>query len=165
MSNSINLNLKVSQATINVLNELSFIFDLYRVFYKQFSNREEARRFLLDRFEHAESVIYVARASSANQVVGFAQLYPTFSSISMQRSWILNDLYVIEEYRKKGVAKELLYHVKDFAIETRAKGIALSTGLDNNKAQSLYELLGYVKDAEFQQYFLTLPSHSDIPTT
>ncbi|AOZ92301.1 GNAT family N-acetyltransferase [Paenibacillus crassostreae] len=151
-----NLNFRVSQATINDLNELSVIFDLYRVFYEQVSNQEEARQFLFDRFEHAESIIHIARESSDNQIVGFAQLYPTFSSLSMMRSWVLNDLYVIEEYRKKGVAKELLHHVQDFAIKTRAKGIALSTGHDNKKAQSLYEFLGYVKDDEFQQYFLTL---------
>lgn len=75
----------------------------------------------------------------------------------MKRSWVLNDLYVSEEYRKHGVARKLLEEVKTFALQTKAKGIALSTAPENIKAQSLYEGLGYVKDDEYYQYFLTLP--------
>ncbi|MBH5320349.1 GNAT family N-acetyltransferase [Paenibacillus sp. GSMTC-2017] len=152
-----NINYSVSQATINDLNDLASLFDLYRVFYGQPSNAEGAKQFLFERFDHAESIIYIARCSSTNQAIGFTQLYPTFSSISMKRSWVLNDLYVVEEYRKHGVAKKLLEEVKGFAILTGAKGIALSTAPDNKKAQSLYEQLGYVKDDEYYQYFLTLP--------
>ena len=50
----------------------------------------------------------------------------------------------------------LLKHVKEFAVLTKAKGIALSTAPDNVKAQSLYEKEGYVKDDEFYNYFLAL---------
>ncbi|GKU76557.1 N-acetyltransferase [Paenibacillus sp. L3-i20] len=147
----------VSQATINDLNDLAPLFDLYRVFYGQSSNQEGAKQFLFERFDHAESIIYIARHHTTDQAIGFAQLYPTFSSISMKRSWVLNDLYVSEEYRKHGVARKLLEEVKTFALQTKAKGIALSTAPENIKAQSLYEGLGYVKDDEYYQYFLTLP--------
>lgn len=147
----------VAQATIHDLNDLVPLFDLYRVFYKQPSNLEGAREFLFHRFDHAESVIFIARADADGQAVGFAQLYPTFSSISMKRSWVLNDLYVREEHRREGIAEQLLHQVKNFAAETKAKGVALSTAPDNVKAQSLYEKHGFVKDDEFYPYFLTLP--------
>ncbi|AZS15199.1 GNAT family N-acetyltransferase [Paenibacillus lutimineralis] len=146
----------VAQATHQDLDDLVLLFDLYRVFYQQPSNLEGARAFLFERFNHAESVIFIARNASNGQAAGFAQLYPTFSSISMQRSWVLNDLYVREESRREGVGELLLKHVKEFAVLTKAKGIALSTALNNIKAQSLYEKEGYVKDNEFYNYFLTL---------
>ncbi|MGG0824748.1 GNAT family N-acetyltransferase [Paenibacillus turicensis] len=144
----------VEQATIHDVPQLAILFDQYRVFYGQASDVEGAKQFLLDRFNHAESVILVAK-DNAN-IVGFTQLYPTFSSISMQRSWILNDLYVAEEHRKQGIAEQLLEQAKRFAMITNAKGIALSTAPTNKQAQALYEKLGYVRDDEFYNYFLGL---------
>lgn len=149
----------IVQATIDDLTDLAPLFDLYRVFYKQPSNLEGAKEFLFQRFNHAESVIFIARTASDKQAVGFVQLYPTFSSISMKRSWILNDLYVREEHRKEGIAELLLQQVKEFAAKTKAKEIALSTAPDNLKAQSLYEKHDYVRDNQFYQYYLTLPQH------
>jgi ribosomal protein S18 acetylase RimI-like enzyme len=146
----------VNQATINDLDELVYIFDQYRVFYNQASDLSGAKQFLFDKFEHRESVLFVARELATNQIVGFTQLYPTFSSISMRRAWTLNDLYVLENYRNRAVAKLLLEHAKEYAKQTHAKGIELSTALDNVRAQGLYEKLGYKKDEEYYHYYLTL---------
>lgn len=160
----------IEQATIHDVPQLAVLFNQYRVFYGQDSNVEGAKQFLLDRFNHAESVILVAKKkenedanTDANinvsmnaNILGFTQLYPTFSSISMQRSWILNDLYVAEEHRKQGIAEQLLEQAKRFAMMTNAKGIALSTAPTNKQAQALYEKLGYVRDDEFYNYFLSL---------
>ncbi|SFS82592.1 GNAT family N-acetyltransferase [Paenibacillus sp. 453mf] len=147
----------VLQATIHDLDDLVPLFDSYRVFYGQASDPEGAREFLFNRFNHAESVVFIGRAASDGQVVGFAQLYPTFSSISMMRSWVLNDLYVVETHRREGIADLLLQQVKEFAAKTKAKGVALSTAPENKAAQTLYEKHGFVIDDEFYSYFLTLP--------
>ncbi|TDQ42826.1 GNAT family N-acetyltransferase [Aureibacillus halotolerans] len=146
----------IYQATIQDLNDLVPLFDLYRVFYEQSSDIEGARDFLFRRFDHAESIIFIAKTVSEGQAIGFAQLYPTFSSISMQRSWVLNDLYVREDHRSQGVASLLLDQVRAFSVNTKAKGVALSTSLDNTKAQALYEKCGFVKDNEFYHYFLNV---------
>jgi len=45
--------------------------------------------------------------SSADQLMGFAQLYPSFSSVSMKRLWILNDLFVSSEARGKYISYNL----------------------------------------------------------
>ena len=50
----------------------------------------------------------------------------------------------------------LLKKVKDYAIETGAKNISLSTALDNHKAQKLYKKNGYIRDSQFYQYELSL---------
>lgn len=90
----------IHQATIEDLDKLAHIFDEYRMFYGQQSNVEQAREFLFDRFEHSESVIFVAKVEGQEEIIGFTQLYPSFSSVSLKRSWILNDLYVMGSYRK-----------------------------------------------------------------
>ena len=69
---------------------------------------------------------------------------------------LLNDLYVDTEARKQGVGEMLLNKAKDFAIETGAKSLSLSTAPDNFSAQRLYEKNGYEKDTEFYHYELNL---------
>ncbi|MDF2958823.1 MAG: hypothetical protein K0S39_558 [Paenibacillus sp.] len=90
------------------------------------------------------------------RITGFTQLYPVFSSISMKRSLILNDLFVKEEYRKQGIAQLLLDEAKNYAKQMNAKGLELCTAIDNERARRLYERNGFVQDQEFFHYFLSV---------
>jgi ribosomal protein S18 acetylase RimI-like enzyme len=146
----------VSQATIHDLDALVVLFNEYRIFYSQPSDTDKARDFLFDRFEHNESVLFIVKDTEAYQTIGFVQLYPSFSSISMKRSWVLNDLYVLEAYRGRGVAQLLIDAAIEFAIQTKAKGLALSTAIDNRNAQRIYERNGFKKDDVYFHYFLSL---------
>lgn len=82
------------------LKEAGHLFNLYRVYYDQKSDMEGAVNFLRERISNEESVIFLAY--SQEQAVGFTQLYPTFSSVQMKRTWVLNDLFVHEEHRGQG---------------------------------------------------------------
>ena len=144
--------IKVSSANIILVAPL---FDQYRVFYGQQSDPELAHSFIEQRVQSDESVIFLA-LDNDGQGIGFTQLYPCFSSVSAQRSWILNDLYVSSELRGQGVGKALLNEARDFAVSTGAKGIALETSRDNLNAQKLYESLGYKQETEYFSYFLSL---------
>jgi len=148
------MNIIVKRAELEDLKEVSILFAAYRVFYKQQSDVAIALKFIKERFKNSESVIFYAKDESG-RYVGFTQLYPSFSSVSMQRSWILNDLFVLAEMRNFGVGKKLLNKAKEFALETKAKGIALETAASNTKAQKLYESIGYTRDSEFS-YFLNV---------
>lgn len=148
-------NFLVQQATIEDLEELSHLFNEYRIFYQQTSDINRAKAFLFDRFEHRESVIFLVKEIESLKAVGFTQMYPSFSSVSMKRIWILNDLFVLDEFRRNGVAQLLLDAAKNYAIQTKAKGIELATAFDNNKAQKLYERNGYIKDDALFHYFLS----------
>jgi GNAT superfamily N-acetyltransferase len=135
---------------LTYLKEVAVVFDLYRQFYKQPCNILLAERFLRERILGRESVIFAA--FDGNTIVGFTQLYPSFSSVSAQRSWVLNDLFVRENYRKHGIAEQIMTRAKDFAVQTHAKGLALETAEDN-PAQHLYERLGWEKESGFIHYF------------
>lgn len=146
--------MEVFQATIEDLDGVSNLFNLYRVFYQQKSDFEGAKTYIKKRIESKESVIFAVK--DKQNFVGFTQLYPTFSSISMKRAWILNDLYVDTKARKQGVGEMLLQKAKDYAMETGAKSISLSTAPDNSSAQKLYEKNGYKRDSKFYHYELDL---------
>ena len=126
---------------------LSVLFDKYRIFYKQRSDVENARTFLKKRMKRKESVIFVAE--ERDELIGFTQLFPIFSSVSMKRTWLLNDLYVNEKSRGIGAATKLLDAAKDFGAETKSKWLILQTAADNFAAQKLYEKNGWVKETDF----------------
>ncbi len=146
--------MEIYQATMEELEDTARLFNLYRMFYNQQSNLEAAKEYIRERIESRDSVIFVVKDNE--KFIGFTQLYPTFSSISMKRAWILNDLYVDQEARKQGVGELLLNKARDFAIETGAKSLSLSTAPDNLFAQRLYGKNGYEKDTEFYHYELDL---------
>lgn len=145
--------MEVVRATFEDLEGLSRLFNLYREFYRQPSDLEGATSYIRTRLENEDSVIFTVR-NDKNEYLGFTQLYPTFSSVSMKPAWILNDLYVDANARKQGVGELLLQKAKEHALETGAVSISLSTATDNHTAQYLYDKNGYVRDEAFYHYEL-----------
>jgi GNAT superfamily N-acetyltransferase len=147
---------RVIQAASDHLEALARLFDGYRQFYKEAPDLDGERAFLADRLEHGESVLLLALLDQNGQEIpaGLAQLYPSFSSASMQRLWILNDLFVAPEARKHGVGRALLQAAREYAERTRAKGLELMTARDNFVAQALYESMGWKRDEVFLPYTL-----------
>ncbi len=142
--------MKVITASILNLEQLVPLFDGYRVFYKQISNPEAARKFLIERLTNQDSAILLC-VDNSQKGIGFTQLYPSFSSVSMQRTYILNDLFVVPDARKKGVGEALMECAKQFAIKNGSKGLTLETDVDN-PAQTLYKRLGWKKDIHVNHY-------------
>ncbi|TMI94984.1 MAG: GNAT family N-acetyltransferase [Bacteroidetes bacterium] len=128
------------------IDKLSVLFDKYRIFYKQSSDIDNARSFLKKRMKRKESVIFVAE--ERKELIGFMQLFPIFSSVSMKRTWLLNDLYVNERARGMGTAAKLLDAAKDFGAETNSKWLILQTAADNFTAQKVYEKNGWVRETD-----------------
>lgn len=150
--------MKVVKASIEYIDLLVPLFDGYRVFYEQTSDPEGARKFLTSRINNNESVIFAAMKEENGEhiAMGFVQLYPSFSSVSMKKTWILNDLYVAEGYRKGGAAETLLKAAEEFGKGTGARYLMLQTHISNTPAQNLYEKLGWKKDEEHFYYYLPL---------
>ncbi|MEO6967753.1 MAG: GNAT family N-acetyltransferase [Rhodanobacteraceae bacterium] len=146
----------ITRATLADLDDLAILFDAYRVFYRKRSDPALAREFLRERIERGESVIFLAREDADRAALGFTQLYPGFSSVSARRLWILNDLFVAQSARRRGVARAVMERAREFAMQTGALRLVLSTAKDNAQAQALYESLGYVRDVDMFSYALEL---------
>ncbi|HSM81534.1 MAG TPA: GNAT family N-acetyltransferase [Nodosilinea sp.] len=144
----------VFQAGFEHLGAVAKLFDQYRVFYQAPSDFEAAKLFISKRLQENSSTIFIVCCD--NKAVGFVQLFPTFSSVSMKRVWILNDLFVEEAYRNQGVAGLLLDTAEEFVKTTDAARIILATQTSNTPAQSLYESRGYRRDEAFYHYTLSL---------
>lgn len=148
------LEIFIRQAKTEDVKTVTTLFDNYRLFYGRKSDINKAKDFISARLNNQDSKIFIAE-TDLKRIVAFIQLYPTFSSISAKSSWILNDLYVLEKYRRNGIASKLIKHAVQFANSTGAASISLQTGKDNFDAQRLYEKLNFVKDNYFLSYSIS----------
>ena len=149
-----NSEVTVVPATPEHVAVLAPLFDAYRVFYKASPDPDGAVRFLEARLNRNESKIFLAFMGPEGRrtPAGFTQLYPSFSSVSMKRLWILNDLFVVPEARRLGVGASLMERARAFAKEDGAKGLTLATQIQNATAQALYAKMGYVQDKQFLHF-------------
>lgn len=149
------MNIVIERATNQDIGQVAELFNDYRVFYGCDNQLNLAKQFIAERISQQQSVVFYAKDESG-EMVGFTQLYPSFSSVSMASIWILNDLFVANLARQSGVGRALMMRAKDHAIETKTKGLALETAVTNDNAQALYESLGYEKQSGYFSYFLTV---------
>lgn len=145
----------VRRALLEDLDLVTPMFDAYRQFYRQASAPDRVRSFLADRLRNHDSVIFLATVDGS--AVGFTQLYPIFSSVSIGRALVLNDLYVAPAGRRHGVGRSLIDCAVQFGQETNALYLELATELTNVSAQRLYERAGWTKDLEFFHYSIPVP--------
>src|SRR5471030_3450796 len=139
--------ISIRQAALADIEALSVLFDGYRQFYGRDSDVPAAKQFLTDRFGNGESVLFIAHDGS--KPIGFTQLYPSFSSVSLGRIYVLNDLFVNELGRRKGVGSKLISASINFAKVVGAIRLGLSTAVTNSAAQALYEAEGWERDDDF----------------
>ncbi len=149
----------VRQAGPDDVAQVAPAFDAYRQFYGRESDLPAAERFLRDRLQASESTFLFAADDST--VLGFTQLYPTFTSVGMQRDLVLNDLYVSKHARRRGVATALLDAAVAYADKIGARGLGLETDFDNTEAQALYERYGFVNDTK--HYYISADHRVTLP--
>jgi len=127
------------------------LFDRYRMFYGKPSDPELARIYLRERLKNQESIVF--GAWEGGELVGFMQLYPSYSSLRVVKDWVLNDLYVEPAYRGRGIGELLIRKALVFAEEQGAERVELVTGVSNFTAQRLYEKTGFVQPAPDTDFF------------
>lgn len=147
--------MKIKTVDIFGLDTVAPLFDQYRVFYGQPCDLDAAKRFLHERLINQQSIILLAQ-DEAGAALGFTQLYPTFSSVSMRKKYILNDLFVAPQARQMGAGAALLEQAKAVALAAGAVALTLSTAVSNHTAQSLYRANGWQLDKEFLNFDFSL---------
>ncbi len=147
----------IQRATINDLDQLTILFDKYLAFYKKPSNLKSQKSYLKERIENNEAIIFLAFDDDIkDKAIGFALIYPTFSSLLLSKILILNDLYVDSTIRKKGIGQKLILETVELAKELNVDLIRLRTAKNNVIAQELYHKMGFVRDEYQYSYDLVV---------
>lgn len=144
----------VRRANADDLDLVAALFDGYRQFYRQPSDPTRVRAFLADRLRNGDSIVLLAWLEG--RAVGFVQLYPTFSSVSIGRALVLNDLFTGDSARGRGVGRALIAAAVQFGRDSGALYLELATEITNTSAQRLYEKMGWARETDFYRYSLDL---------
>lgn len=132
---------------------LSFIKDLAE--YEQMLDQVLADELTLEQYlfgekAYAEVVFAVCNGSET----GFALFFHNFSTFLGRPGIYLEDLYVKEDYRGKGIGKKLLAHISSIAME-RGCGRVEWWVLNWNPARHFYKSLGAEAMDEWTVYRLS----------
>jgi len=142
--------MNIRRAERRDLLQLTLMFNQYRMFYHQRQDLQGCKTFIKRRLENNDSFIFVAVIDA--QLVGFVQLYSSFSSVAMEKIYILNDLYVLDGFRNQSVANKLMIRAEEFANNNQASRLVLETHKNNVPAQNLYVKRGWKQDNDTFYY-------------
>ena len=136
--------MNIREAKKSDLDQLSILFDSYRVFYGKESNIDISKNFLESRLSNKDSEVFICEFNKI--LIGFVQLYPLFSSTRVSKYWLLNDLFVDSKYRGKGYSKLLIDKAKELVKDSNACGMMLETEKSNKIGNNLYPKTGFEKN-------------------
>ncbi len=140
----------IRAATRDDVSALLPLVRAYRVFYEQQPDGERERAFLERHLQNGTSVVYLAEIDG--EAAGFVQLFKTYSTVHLSSAWILEDLFVAQAHRGRGIGRRLLDRAKEHALADGASGMFLETAYENETAQRLYERAGWTREGRFYKY-------------
>ena len=140
----------IRAATIEDLDDVTRLFCAYLAFYEVQRDAGEAHEFLRERLQSGASLIVLGHVDGTP--AGFAQVYFTFSSLSLGPVWTFNDLYVAEAARGSGLGRALVREVCRRAAEAGALRVQGETAVDNHTAQALYASEGFEVERGFLHF-------------
>lgn len=108
-------------------------------------------RALIDDPEH-EGVQLLAR-DGGGVGAGFATLYWTWSTSSASRIGVMNDLFVAERARGRGVAEQLIEACRAECVRRGARRLTWQTAPANHRAQAVYDRVGATRE-QWTDYWL-----------
>ncbi|MCZ6674596.1 MAG: GNAT family N-acetyltransferase [Verrucomicrobia bacterium] len=126
-------------------DEILPLIELYQEFYEVAEISTEKNRRFFSQFigGTSEGAQFIFREDG--KAIGFATIYFSFSSSIVAKVAVLNDLFVLPELRKKGIAKALIAHCYQYGLSKGAVRLQWLTAKSNTNAQAAYNKLGAKK--------------------
>lgn len=140
---------EIAPVHVDEFGELLPLIAAYQRFYEAETIDEERNRGFFRRFLAPSEDGLLLGARLEDRLVGYACLYWHFSSLEACESVLMNDLYVVEDVRGRGVGRALIEATAEVARERGVPFVEWSTAPDNLAAQRLYDTTG----AERSEWF------------
>lgn len=137
-----NLEFKIRQA---IADDVPQIFDLIKALaeYEQLTHQvtgtlNELQEHLFGNRIYAEAIV----AEIGHEIVGFALFFPNYSTFLTKPGIYLEDLFVLPEYRRRGIGKAMLSYLGKLALERDAGRLEWSVLDWNQSAIAFYQSMG-----------------------
>jgi GNAT superfamily N-acetyltransferase len=140
---------EIAPIAVEEFEELLPLIAAYQRFYEVKEIDEERNRAFFRRFLAPSEDGLLLGARLDGRLVGYACLYWHFSSTEATESVLLNDLYVEDSTRGRGVGRALIEATAEVARERSVPFVEWSTAPGNRTAQRLYDSTG----AERSEWF------------
>jgi len=102
-----------------------------------------------------DRVIEVVLAFVDGRPAGFAVFFPTYSTFVARRGLYLEDIFVRDEFRSRGVATALMRFIARVAVERDYGRVEFTVLLWNTVAIEFFEVLGATPNSAWTTYRLT----------
>lgn len=139
---AVSAEVEISPIAAEEIEQLLPLIGAYQRFYEVGEIDEERNRSFFRRFLAPSEDGLLLGARGEGGLLGYACLYWHFSSLEAAETVLLNDLYVAEGARGRGVGRALIEASAEVARERGAPYLEWSTAPDNHSAQRLYDMLG-----------------------
>jgi ribosomal protein S18 acetylase RimI-like enzyme len=136
------MDLRVEPVSEEQFEALLPMIAAYQGFYEAEDIRTERNRDFFRRFIAPSEEGMLIGAWRGERLVGYACLYWHFSSTRAVETVLMNDLYVDEAERGRGVGRALIEATAEVARERGADHVEWTTRPDNQAAQRLYDSTG-----------------------
>jgi GNAT superfamily N-acetyltransferase len=127
----------------------------YQRFYEVEEIDEERNRAFFSRFLLPSDDGMLLGAWRGDELLGYACLYWTFTSLVPAETVLMNDLFVAEAARGQGVGRALIEASAAIARQRGAHRLEWMTAPDNETARRLYDTTG-AKRSSWLEYELKL---------
>lgn len=114
----------------------------YQRFYGVANPDDDRNRTFFGRFAAPSEDGLLLGAWQDGELVGFACVYWTFSSVSAAEIALMNDLFVSDGLRGKGIGRALIEAALEAARDRGLHHLEWFTAPDNTTAQRLYDTTG-----------------------
>lgn len=123
----------------NNIEEVLPLIKAYQAFYKVTEISDAKNLAFFSQFGESDAKGCQFLFREKDKVAGFATVYFSFTSTIAEKVAVLNDVFVLDDYRGKGIARQLIEHCRAYASEMGAARLQWLTALDNEPANRLYE--------------------------
>ena len=125
----------------NNLSEVLPLIRAYQEFYKILEISDDRNSEFFSQFSESSSSGCQFAYREDGDIVGFATIYFSFTTLITAKVAVLNDLYTLPSCRGKGIGRQLVEHCHSYAAEKGAARLQWVTAPDNEQAQKLYDSL------------------------
>ncbi len=106
-------------------------------------------------FSSSDRVMETVLAYIDGEAVGMAVFFQTYSTFAARRGLYLEDIYVKDEFRNRGIATALLRFIAKWAVERHYARVEFTVLLWNTVAIEFFETLGATPTGAWTTYRLS----------
>jgi GNAT superfamily N-acetyltransferase len=135
----LNIRLAIANDTPKIFALIQALAEYEQLSHPVTGTAEQLEQHLFgDRLTSAEAIV----ADWENETVGFALFFPNYSTFLTKPGIYLEDLFVLPNYRRKGIGKAILSYLGKLAVERNVGRLEWSVLDWNENAIAFYESMG-----------------------